>query len=67
MSPAGGSGANTALRDAADLAATLASAADPRAAIAEYDERLRVRGAAAVTESLRYGEQFAATIQKGQR
>lgn len=67
MSPAGGSGANTALRDAADLAATLASAADPRAAIAEYDERLRERGAAAVTESLRYGEQFAATIQKGQR
>jgi 2-polyprenyl-6-methoxyphenol hydroxylase-like FAD-dependent oxidoreductase len=67
MSPAGGSGANTALRDAADLAATLASASDPRAAIAEYDERLRERGAAAVTESLRYGEQFAATIQKGQR
>ena len=62
MSPAGGTGANTALRDAADLAATLASATDPRTAIAEYEPRLRERGEAAITQSLVYGEQFVATL-----
>jgi 2-polyprenyl-6-methoxyphenol hydroxylase-like FAD-dependent oxidoreductase len=65
MSPAGSSGANTALRDAADLAATLAGATDPRTAIAEYDVRLRERGERAVTDSLNYGEQFAAHLQSG--
>ena len=65
MSPAGGSGANTALRDAADLAAALADATDPRAAIAGYDERLRARGERAVSDSLLYGEQFAAHLQSG--
>jgi len=64
MSPAGGTGANTALLDAADLTATLAGATDPCAAIAEYDRRLRERGEGAIEQSLRYGEQFAAAIHK---
>ncbi|HEX4224745.1 MAG TPA: FAD-dependent monooxygenase [Pseudonocardiaceae bacterium] len=62
MSPAGGSGANTALRDAADLTETLARGSNLRSAIAEYDERLRERGNRAVAESLRYGEQLAGTL-----
>jgi 2-polyprenyl-6-methoxyphenol hydroxylase-like FAD-dependent oxidoreductase len=51
MSPAGGSGANTALRDAALLARTLTTAADPVAAIGDYEQQMREYGYAAVAIS----------------
>jgi 2-polyprenyl-6-methoxyphenol hydroxylase-like FAD-dependent oxidoreductase len=52
MSPAGGSGANVALMDAAHLAAALAGAgADPVPAIAAYEESMRDYGFAAVEAS----------------
>ena len=53
MSPAGGSGANTALRDAAQLcdALTAADAADITAAIGRYEHQMRDYGYAALTAS----------------
>ena len=53
MSPAGGSGANTALRDAAQLCRTLtaADAADITTAIGRYENRMRDYGYAALTAS----------------
>ncbi|HEX3781814.1 MAG TPA: NAD(P)/FAD-dependent oxidoreductase [Pseudonocardiaceae bacterium] len=69
MSPAGGTGANTAFVDAALLARALATVdrgeADLVTAIAGYDTELRARGAAAVARSLSYGEQFADVITAG--
>lgn len=57
MSPIGGRGANTALHDAASLAAELVAADRGEqtvpAGLARYEEGLRERGDAAVTESLR--------------
>lgn len=55
MSPAGGSGANTALQDAGLLCRTLTKAAadgtDPVSAIGDYEEQMRVYGTAAVAAS----------------
>ena len=54
MSPARGSGANTALQDAALLSRTLASAEDAGdvvAAIGEYERQMREVGYAAVAAS----------------
>ena len=53
MSPAGGSGANTALRDAAQLcrALTAADAADITTAIGRYEHQMRDYGYAALTAS----------------
>ena len=51
MSPARGSGANTALRDAALLARTLTSAPDVVAAVGEYERQMREYGYAAVAAS----------------
>ena len=53
MSPAGGSGANTALRDAARLcgALTAADAADITTAIGRYEHQMRDYGYAALTTS----------------
>jgi 2-polyprenyl-6-methoxyphenol hydroxylase-like FAD-dependent oxidoreductase len=57
MSPAGGSGANTALQDAGLLARVLTAAAagggDPVAAIGGYEERMRGYGSAAIAASSR--------------
>jgi 2-polyprenyl-6-methoxyphenol hydroxylase-like FAD-dependent oxidoreductase len=56
MSPAGGSGANTALRDAAQLCRALTAAAgggDITAAIGQYEHRMRDYGYAALTASAR--------------
>ncbi|MFG1866558.1 FAD-dependent oxidoreductase [Micromonospora arborensis] len=51
MSPAGGSGANTALMDAAHLCDALTSGSDLVALIGEYEERMRDYGFAAVEAS----------------
>ncbi len=51
MSPAGGSGANTALRDAALLSRTLTAA--PVAAVGDYERQMREYGYAAVAASRR--------------
>jgi 2-polyprenyl-6-methoxyphenol hydroxylase-like FAD-dependent oxidoreductase len=53
MSPAGGSGANTALRDAALLRRLLGAAAgsDPVAAVGDYEQQMREYGYAAVAAS----------------
>nr|BFE72798.1 hypothetical protein GCM10020092_060990 [Actinoplanes digitatis] len=51
MSPARGSGANTALMDAANLCAALTGGADLVAAIGGYEERMRDYGFAAVDAS----------------
>ncbi|MEU8088685.1 FAD-dependent monooxygenase [Micromonospora sp. NPDC049101] len=51
MSPAGGSGANTALMDAAQLCDALTGGSDLVAAIGEYEERMRAYGFAAVDAS----------------
>lgn len=51
MSPARGSGANTALRDAALLARMLTSGRDLVAAIGEYEQQMREYGYAAVAAS----------------
>jgi 2-polyprenyl-6-methoxyphenol hydroxylase-like FAD-dependent oxidoreductase len=53
MSPAGGSGANTALRDAAELCRALAGGADITTAIGQYEHHLRDYGYAALTASAR--------------
>jgi len=56
MSPAGGSGANTALRDAAELCRALTAAAggeDITTAIGQYEHHLRDYGYAALTASAR--------------
>lgn len=57
MTPAGGVGANTALRDAAELTAQLGAvnrgATALRTAVAEYEARMREYGFAAVTRSRR--------------
>jgi 2-polyprenyl-6-methoxyphenol hydroxylase-like FAD-dependent oxidoreductase len=53
MTPAGGGGANTALRDAALLTGQLSGATALRPAIAEYEARMREYGFAAVANSLR--------------
>ncbi len=51
MSPARGSGANTALQDAALLSRSLVGADDPVTAIGSYEEQLREYGFAAVAAS----------------
>ncbi len=53
MSPAGGSGANTALRDAAELCRTLTEAGpgDLTAAVGRYEDRMRDYGYATLTAS----------------
>jgi 2-polyprenyl-6-methoxyphenol hydroxylase-like FAD-dependent oxidoreductase len=60
--PVGGTGANTALRDAALLASCLAEVAAaqvaPRAAVAQYEEQMREYGFKAVTDSLRGAEKI---------
>ncbi|MEE3626001.1 NAD(P)/FAD-dependent oxidoreductase [Nitrospirillum sp. BR 11752] len=48
MSPAGGLGANTALRDAAVLADSLSRTSSPTAAAREYEAEMRVRAARAI-------------------
>ena len=59
MSPAGGSGANTALRDAELLARELAAQPDnPVTAIARYEEEMRDYGFAAVRESERANARY---------
>ncbi|WP_438484855.1 FAD-dependent oxidoreductase [Streptomyces sp. S186] len=66
MSPAGGTGANTALRDAAVLADKLTTVQHPAglvAAVAAYETEMRRYGFAAVAESLRYGERLAQAIR----
>lgn len=55
MSPAGGSGANTALLDAANLCEALTAGGDVVAAIGGYEERMRDYGFAAV-EAARQAE-----------
>ncbi|ARF52869.1 FAD-dependent oxidoreductase [Streptomyces gilvosporeus] len=70
MSPAGGTGANTALRDAAVLADKLAAVRHPAPlvpAVAAYETEMRQYGFAAVAESLRYGERFAETIRHAEK
>ncbi|WP_327146444.1 FAD-dependent oxidoreductase [Nocardia sp. NBC_01327] len=53
MSPAAGLGANTALRDAATLAAALGERpADPIAAVAAYEEQMRIYAGDAISASL---------------
>jgi 2-polyprenyl-6-methoxyphenol hydroxylase-like FAD-dependent oxidoreductase len=53
MSPAGGSGANTALKDAALLSRLLGAADgwDPVGAIGDYEQQMREYGYAAVAAS----------------
>jgi 2-polyprenyl-6-methoxyphenol hydroxylase-like FAD-dependent oxidoreductase len=67
MSPAGGSGANTALRDAALLARQLGAAArgeqSPVQAVAEYERRMVDYGFAAVRASRR--AELATTARRG--
>ncbi|MDE1149242.1 MAG: NAD(P)/FAD-dependent oxidoreductase [Azospirillaceae bacterium] len=58
MSPAGGLGANTALRDAAELAARLAGPLSPQAAARDYEIEMRTRAARAIHLS----EQGAAAL-----
>lgn len=62
MSPAGGSGANTALRDAALLSRLLGAAdgSDPVAAIGEYEQQMREYGYAAVAASRQAGTETGA-------
>ncbi|TWB51002.1 2-polyprenyl-6-methoxyphenol hydroxylase-like FAD-dependent oxidoreductase [Nitrospirillum viridazoti] len=48
MSPAGGLGANTALRDAVVLADSLSTTSSPTAAAREYEVEMRVRAARAI-------------------
>ncbi len=70
MSPAGGTGANTALRDAAVLADKLTDVRHPARlipAVAAYETEMRQYGFAAVAESLRYGERFAETIRRAEK
>ncbi|MEU7435268.1 FAD-dependent monooxygenase [Streptomyces sioyaensis] len=70
MSPAGGTGANTALRDAAVLAGKLTAArrpAGPVSAVAAYETEMCRYGFAAVAESLRYGERFAQAIRHAEK
>lgn len=56
MTPAGGTGANTALRDAALLGGLLAEAgADPVPAVAAYERQMHHYGSVAVARSLEYG------------
>ena len=66
MSPAGGTGANTALQDAARLADALVSLDAGRAtltdALTRYENELRESGAAAVTRSLAFSTQYSALI-----
>lgn len=68
MSPARGSGANTALQDAAELCRALAPAArgdsDPVTAIGEYERRMRDYGFAAV-EASRQAEAETGSRRKG--
>ncbi len=69
MSPARGSGANTALQDAAELCRALArtgasQAADPVQAIGEYEEKMRDYGYAAV-EAARQAERETGARRKG--
>ncbi|WP_180990470.1 FAD-dependent oxidoreductase [Streptomyces noursei] len=66
MSPAGGTGANTALRDAAALADKLTAVRHPAglaSAVDAYETEMRRYGFAAVAESLHYGERFAQAIR----
>ncbi|MFF4697989.1 FAD-dependent oxidoreductase [Streptomyces chattanoogensis] len=66
MSPAGGTGANTALRDAAVLADKLTAVRHPAGlvpAVAAYETEMCRYGFAAAAESLRYGERFAQAIR----
>ena len=67
MSPAGGSGANTALRDAALLASELGAAArdekTPVQAVADYERQMVDYGFAAVRASR--SAEFAATTRRG--
>jgi 2-polyprenyl-6-methoxyphenol hydroxylase-like FAD-dependent oxidoreductase len=67
MSPAGGSGANTALRDAALLASELGAAArgekSPVQAVGDYERRMVDYGFAAVRASRRAG--LATTARRG--
>ncbi|WP_433515095.1 FAD-dependent oxidoreductase [Nonomuraea sp. CA-143628] len=58
MTPMRGIGANTALRDARLLCLALTGGRDTVEAIAEYEERMREYGFAAVRDSLRAAEQF---------
>lgn len=70
MSPAGGTGANTALRDAAVLADKLTAVRHPARlvpAVAAYETEMRQYGFAAVAESLRYGQRFAETIRRAEK
>ncbi|SEH01637.1 2-polyprenyl-6-methoxyphenol hydroxylase [Nonomuraea solani] len=58
MTPMGGIGANTALRDARLLRAALTGGGDPVQAIASYEAQMREYGFAAVRGSHRLAEQF---------
>ena len=68
MSPAGGSGANTALRDAALLASELGAAARGEKsqvqAIGDYERRMIDYGFAAVRASRRFGDQASGLRQR---
>ncbi|MEV4216545.1 FAD-dependent monooxygenase [Micromonospora sp. NPDC049662] len=59
MSPACGSGANTALMDAANLCAALTTGSDIIAAIAQYEEGMRDYGFAAVEASRKADAAYA--------
>jgi 2-polyprenyl-6-methoxyphenol hydroxylase-like FAD-dependent oxidoreductase len=68
MSPAGGSGANTALRDAALLASELGAAARGEKsqvqAVGDYERRMIDYGFAAVRASRRFGDQASGLRQR---
>ncbi len=68
MTPFRGIGANTALRDAQSLCRNLIAAqktGDPRSAIADYEQRMREYGFAAVRDSERSARQFVSENRVG--
>ncbi|MGX1759066.1 FAD-dependent oxidoreductase [Streptomyces lydicus] len=70
MSPAGGTGANTALHDAAVLAGELTAVRHSTqlvSAVAAYETEMRRYGFAAVAESLRYGQRFTQAIRHAEK
>ncbi|RYC56587.1 hypothetical protein CHU98_g9621 [Xylaria longipes] len=58
MSPMGGSGADTAIRNAADLARTIAEEGVTRDTLAEFESRMEARAKEKVEHSFRGGQKF---------
>ncbi|KAI0440749.1 FAD/NAD(P)-binding domain-containing protein [Xylaria telfairii] len=58
MSPMGGSGADTAIRNAADLARTIAEEGVTQSTLAEFESRMEARAKEKVEHSFRGGQKF---------